>query len=81
MLKSTGGPAQGDDAAPEGEVMSDEAIELLKRERFQQRVQRVLVVMEQERIDWRGVPFVSADGRIGVRVVPVEMSARTEGEA
>jgi len=54
--------------------MSDEAIEQLKRRRFQKRVQRVLAVMQEERIDWRGVPHVTADGRIGVRILPVEMA-------
>lgn len=54
--------------------MSDEAIEQLKRRRFQERVQRVLAVMQEERIDWRGVPHVTPDGRIGVRILPVEMA-------
>lgn len=81
MTESRGDPPRGEDAAQTGEAMSDEAIEVLTRERFQQRVQRVLGVMEQERVDWRGVAFVAADGRIGVRVVPVEMSARSRGEA
>jgi hypothetical protein len=53
--------------------MSDEQWEALRRQRFQARVQRVLAVMQEERVDWRGVPFVAADGRIGVRVMPVEM--------
>lgn len=61
-------------AAPQGQPMSDEAIELLRRERFQRRLRRVLTVMQEERIDWRGVPYVSPDGRIAVRVVPVEMN-------
>ena len=52
---------------------SDAELESLRRERFQARVQRVLAVMQEERVDWRGVPFVAADGRIGVRVMPVEM--------
>jgi len=53
--------------------MSDEEIEQMKRQRFQQRVQRVLEVMRQERIDWRGVAYITSDGRIGVRIVPAEM--------
>jgi hypothetical protein len=58
-----------------GPQITDEAIELLQRQRFQQRVQRVLAVMREERVDWRGVAFLTPDGRIGVRVVPVEMPA------
>jgi predicted N-acetyltransferase YhbS len=52
--------------------LDDDAIERLKQERFQQRVQRVLAAMREERVDWRGVPVVTPDGRIAVRVVPVE---------
>jgi hypothetical protein len=52
--------------------LTDEAIEEMKRKRFETRVNRVLAVMREERIDWRGVPLVTPDGRIGVRVVPVE---------
>jgi hypothetical protein len=47
----------------------------LQRRRFQERVERVLEVMRRERVDWRGLPFIGADGRIGVRVVPVELPA------
>lgn len=47
------------------------------QEQFQARVRRVLAVMQQERIDWRGIPTFTQDGRVGVRVVPVEM--QTEG--
>jgi len=36
-------------------------------------VERVLAVMQEERIDWRGVARVTSDGRIAVSVVPVEM--------
>ena len=53
--------------------LTDEAIEEMKRKRFEARVNRVLAVMREERIDWRGIPLVTPDGRIGVRVVPVEM--------
>ena len=53
--------------------LTDQAIEEMKRTRFQARVSRVLAVMREERIDWRGIPLVTPDGRIGVRVVPVEM--------
>ena len=54
------------------QVLDDEAIERLRQERFGQRVQRVLEVMKEERVDWRGVPFIAPDGRIGVRVMPVD---------
>jgi hypothetical protein len=53
---------------------SDDAIEDIKRRRFQERVNRVLAVMRQERIDWRGIPVLTPDGRISVQVVPVEMN-------
>jgi hypothetical protein len=52
--------------------LSDDAIDELRQERFQHRVQRVLAVMQAERIDWRGLPVITADGRIAVRVVPVD---------
>jgi len=53
--------------------LTDDAIEEMKRTRFEARVTRVLAAMREERIDWRGIPLVTPDGRIGVRVVPVEM--------
>jgi len=53
--------------------MSDMDLERMRRERFRRRVERVLAAMNKERIDWRGVPFIAEDGRIGVRVEPVEM--------
>lgn len=56
--------------------LSDADIDEMKRHRFQQRVQRVLAVMQEERIDWRGVPFLTRDGRIGVRIWPAEMDRR-----
>ena len=59
--------------ATDSPPLSDAEIEEMKRQRFQQRVQRVLAVMQEERIDWRGLPFLTPDGRIGVRVRPVEM--------
>jgi len=62
-----------DSTGASGTQLSDDAIEAMKRQRFHQRVQRVLAVMQQERIDWRGVPFITPDGRIGVRLAPVEM--------
>ena len=42
-------------------------------EQFQARAKRVYEEMRRQRIDFRGVPFVTPDGRIAVRVVPVEM--------
>jgi hypothetical protein len=65
---------RGDEEAEmsEEQGLSDDAIERMKRERFQQRVQRVLEVMREERIDWRGAAFITADGRVAVRVLPVE---------
>ena len=63
-------PVAGD--PPDDPGLTDEAIEEMKRKRFESRVDRVLAVMREERIDWRGVPLVTPDGRIGVRVVPGE---------
>jgi hypothetical protein len=51
---------------------SDEELEEMRRRRFEERVQRVLEVMRQERVDWRGAPFIGPDGRILVRILPVE---------
>jgi len=53
--------------------LSDEAIRAMQQARFQERVERVLAVMRRERVDFRGLPFIGDDGRIGVRVVPIEM--------
>ena len=63
--------------------LSDGAIAELRRRRFQERVGRVLEVMQRERVDWRGAPFITGDGRIGVRVVPVDLPAcrQADGEA
>jgi hypothetical protein len=49
-------------------------LEQLRRQRFQQRVHRVLEAMRRERIDWRAVPYLTPDGRIIARIVPVEMA-------
>jgi hypothetical protein len=66
---------EGETRNPSGEAgLSDARIRELQRQRFQERVERVLEVMRRERVDWRGVPFISADGRIGVRVLPVEVN-------
>ncbi|MFB3882890.1 MAG: hypothetical protein ACE149_16620 [Armatimonadota bacterium] len=62
----------------ESASLSDEEIRAMQRQRFQQRVERVLEVMRRERVDWRGLPFIGADGRIGVRVVPIELPAGRE---
>jgi hypothetical protein len=63
-------------AAEAVEELSDEEIERLKSQRFQERVRRVHAAMERERVDWRGVPYIAPDGRIAVRVVPVDMGER-----
>ena len=55
--------------------VSDEEIERLRRERFGERVRRVLEVMHRERVDWQATPFITPDGRIGTRVMPVELPA------
>jgi hypothetical protein len=49
-------------------------LEQLRRQRFQQRVHRVLEAMRRERVDWRAVPYLTPDGRITARIVPVEMA-------
>ena len=54
-------------------TLADEELDRLRRERFRERVGRVLAAMRQERIDWRGHPYLTGDGRIGVRVEPVEL--------
>ena len=53
-------------------VPSDEAIEEIRKQRFQERVQRVLQVMRQERINWVGRPVIT-DGRIEVLIYPEEI--------
>jgi len=62
------------EAAPGGDSVTDAELERIRQERFRRRVERVLAVMVEERIDWRGAPFIAPDGRVGVRVVPVEMA-------
>jgi hypothetical protein len=61
-------------AEPAAEI-SEERLDEIRRQRFQQRVERVLEVMQRERVDWRGLPYIAADGRVGVRVVPVDLPA------
>jgi len=63
---------EGGASAAQEAALSDDELELMRRRRFEGRVQRVLAVMREERVDWRGLAFVAPDGRIGVRVVPVE---------
>ena len=58
---------------PKPPVPSDEAIEEIRKQRFNERVQRVLEVMRRERIDWQGIPTISSDGRITVRLQPREI--------
>jgi hypothetical protein len=65
--------SRGGDESAAVPPLSDEAIRAMQQTRFQERVQRVQEVMQRERVDWRGVPFIAPDGRIGVRVVPVEV--------
>jgi hypothetical protein len=57
------------------QVLSDADLEALARQRFQERVDRVLAVMREERVDWRAVPYVTPDGRLAARVAPVERPA------
>jgi len=66
--------SQTQEAAPGKDGVTDAELERIRRERFGRRVERVLAAMREERIDWKGVPFIAADGRVGVRVVPVEMA-------
>ncbi len=54
---------------------TDAELEGMQARRFQERVQRVLEVMRRERVDWRGMPYITAEDRIAVRVVPVEVDA------
>jgi hypothetical protein len=64
--------------------ITDAELEGLRQARFRERVQRVLVVMQREGVDFRGVPIITPEGRIAVRVVPVEATlgpGRGEGEA
>jgi hypothetical protein len=68
-MEETMGAKQEPEAPPS---LSDEAILEMQRRRFAERVARVLEVMQRERIDWRGAPHITADGRIAVRVLPVE---------
>ena len=62
----------GADGALSAEV-SDEAIRQIQQQRFRARVQRVLEVMREERIDWRGAPYITLEGKIAVRLLPTEM--------
>lgn len=58
-------------AEPKPEL-SDDAIAEIRRRRWQARVQRVLAVMREEGVDFIGAPFLTPDGRLAARVVPVE---------
>jgi len=60
--------------AEEDTHVTDAELERLRRERFQARVNKVLAVMREEQIDFRGIPTITQDGRIAVRIVPVEMA-------
>jgi pyruvate/oxaloacetate carboxyltransferase len=63
------------DQVPHTEDQDLVRLEQLRRQRFQQRVQRVLEAMRRERIDWRAVPYLTPDGRIIARILPVEMAS------
>jgi len=66
--------------------LSDAALEELRRQPFQERVQHVLEVMRKAGVDWRGILVWTTTNRplpeeavrllallgIGVRVVPIE---------
>ena len=56
--------------------LSDEELETLRRQRFRARVERVLAAMREEGVDWQAVLHITPDGRIGARVMPVEMRER-----
>lgn len=71
--------AENERREPHTPDLPDEAIEELKARRFRERVARVLAVMQEERIDWRAAPFLTPDGRVGVRVLPVEMQRPSGG--
>ena len=57
----------------------DEEMERVRQQRYQARVERVLLAMQREGVDWRAVAFVTPDGRIGTRVVPVDMRRKDAG--
>jgi hypothetical protein len=57
------------------QALSDAELEALARRRFEERVNRVLAAMREERIDWRAIPYVTPEGRIAARVAPVEMQS------
>lgn len=59
------------------DTLSEERLEAIRRQRFQARVARVVEVMRRERIDWAGIPLLTPDGRIAVRVGPVDASPPT----
>ncbi len=56
--------------------LTDEELEALKAARFRERVNRVLAAMRREGVDWQAVLHITPDGRIGARVMPVEMRER-----
>jgi len=55
------------------EELTEERLEELRRERFAARVAKVREVMQEQRVDFRGLPLITADGRIAVQIIPVEM--------
>jgi hypothetical protein len=73
-MPSTAEAESGGEAGQSTEQIEQE-LQRRKEADFQQRLRRVLEVMRAERIDWRGAPFFTPDGRIAVRVVPIEMTS------
>ena len=65
--------AKGPVEATKVTEISNEDLERIRLERFQERVNRVVAVMKRERVDWRGMPFIQ-DGQIRARVIPVDLT-------
>ena len=60
---------------PERTELTEEELRAEQMRRFQERVNRVLMVMKRERVDFQAQAFLMPDGRIGTRVMPVEEGA------
>jgi len=63
-------PKQNKKEAPKELTATEEKARRLKD--FQRRVQRVIAAMQKEQVDFRGVPYIAPDGRVGANVVPVD---------
>jgi hypothetical protein len=61
----------GEDPKGAAQPLTDAALRAEQERRFQQRVARVIEFMRQQGVDFRGIPLITQDGRIGARVVPV----------